>query len=90
MHDRTELRPLRHRRSRLIKDPLTGVPLLLYPEGVLKLNSTAERVLSLCTGKTVREICDELRIQFRAVQEDTVVTLLDRLAERNLIAWEER
>ncbi len=39
--------------------------ILLYPEGVVKLNKTAGEILSLCTGeKSVREMIEELKAHY--------------------------
>ncbi len=39
--------------------------ILLYPEGVVKLNQTAGEILSLCTGeKSVREMIEELKAHY--------------------------
>ena len=39
--------------------------ILLYPEGIVKLNATAGEILSHCTGeKSVREIIDALKIRY--------------------------
>jgi pyrroloquinoline quinone biosynthesis protein E len=37
--------------TRLRRDPLGGDPLLLYPEGVLRLSATAAAILELCDGR---------------------------------------
>ena len=39
--------------------------ILLYPEGVVKLNQTAGEILNLCTGeKSVREMIEELKARY--------------------------
>ncbi len=39
--------------------------ILLYPEGVVKLNQTAGEILSCCTGeKSVREVIEELKTRY--------------------------
>ena len=38
---------------------------LLYPEGIIKLNSTAAEILKLCTGEsTVTDIIEKLKLLF--------------------------
>ena len=37
---------------RLGTDPLTGAGLLLFPEGVLRLNRTGAAILELCSGQS--------------------------------------
>lgn len=39
--------------------------ILLYPEGIVKLNETAGEILSCCTGeKSVREMIEELKARY--------------------------
>jgi pyrroloquinoline quinone biosynthesis protein D len=39
--------------------------ILLYPEGIVKLNQTAGEILGLCTGeKSVREMIEELKARY--------------------------
>ncbi len=39
--------------------------ILLYPEGIVKLNETAGEILGLCTGeKSVREMIEELKARY--------------------------
>ena len=78
-------------RARLQKDKVTGKPVLLYPEGVLMLNTTAHAILVRCTGhETVQQIAAQLAGQHQAtpheVQSD-VIKYLDRLRARNLLVF---
>jgi coenzyme PQQ biosynthesis protein PqqD len=43
-------RPELARGVRLRNDPLTGEPILLFPEGVLELNDITQDILSRCNG----------------------------------------
>ena len=54
--------------ARLHTDPVTHRPLLLYPEGVLELEETAEAILFLCDGNSTMA---EIRLMGR-VQEIAV------------------
>jgi pyrroloquinoline quinone biosynthesis protein E len=48
------------RGARLQSDPLTGEPVLLFPEGVLRLNKTAAEILALCDGRTSLQASAEI------------------------------
>jgi PqqA peptide cyclase len=53
--------PALARGVRLRSDPITGEPLLLYPEGVLPLDSTTHDIVRLCNGRrTVEAIIHSL------------------------------
>ncbi|HEX4224555.1 MAG TPA: pyrroloquinoline quinone biosynthesis peptide chaperone PqqD [Pseudonocardiaceae bacterium] len=59
---------------------------LLYPEGVLVLNTTAADIVRRCDGDTsVVEITFALRERYRGVQDADVADVLARLAERGMI-----
>ena len=82
-------RPMLASHVRLKTDPVSGDPILLYPEGVLVLNSTAHDILLLCDGTANgHEILAALSAQFE-VDEPTlrtdVVECLTDLLRRNLI-----
>jgi len=82
-------RPVLAAHARLKIDPVSGDPILLFPEGVLILNSTAQEILALCDGRaTGHEILTALSAQFE-VDEPTlrsdVVQCLTDLLQRNLI-----
>ncbi len=70
-------------------DPVSGDPILVYPEGVMILNATAHAILVLCDGHaTGHDILTALSAQFE-VDEPTlrsdVVECLADLVQRNLI-----
>ena len=48
--------PTLARGVRLQTDSKTGNSVLLFPEGVLELNETAQDIVSRCDGRTVGEI----------------------------------
>ena len=79
------------RRARLQRDKVTDLPILLYPEGVLKLNQSSEAILGLCDGsRTVSEIAGLLAETYQAPRskpiEADVSKLLERLWQLNLLA----
>jgi pyrroloquinoline quinone biosynthesis protein D len=83
-------RPCLNAKARLRDDPVRGTVVLLYPEGVLLLNSSAGAVLALCDGRKVTAIVNELAGRYLA-QADSVAAdvadLLERLYERGLIGF---
>ena len=84
-HDRPKLAS----RARVQKDALTGKPVLLYPEGVLALNPTADAIVAMCDGQnTFEQIVDDLAVRYSVdgshISAD-VKSYLDRLRARNLL-----
>ena len=73
---------------RLQTDPKTGNSLLLFPEGVLELNETAQDIVCRCDGRTVSEIiqtlAEEYDIDPQVLGADVQDTLAD-LQRRKLI-----
>ena len=65
-------------------------PLLLIPEGTLKLSGPSRDILSQLDGqRTVTEVIDRLHAQYadadkEMIQQD-VIGLLDRMAQRGVI-----
>jgi pyrroloquinoline quinone biosynthesis protein D len=58
-------RPLIGRGFRLQWEPAQNTHVLLYPEGMVKLNASAGEILSRCDGKrTLNEIITELERTF--------------------------
>ena len=49
---------------RLQTDSKTGNSVLLFPEGVLELNETAQDIVSRCDGRTVGEIIHTLAEEY--------------------------
>lgn len=75
-------RPALGSRVRLQTDPVTGDPVLLYPEGLLQLNDTAQAVLSRCDGQaTVEEIVVSLADEYEVEVETLRADVLECLAE---------
>jgi pyrroloquinoline quinone biosynthesis protein D len=80
--------PTLARGVRLQTDPKTGNSVLLFPEGVLELNETAQDILTRCDGRTVSEIiqvlAEEYDIDVEMLAADVRETLAD-LQRRKLI-----
>jgi pyrroloquinoline quinone biosynthesis protein D len=78
-------------KARLKWDATRGKNLLLFPEGVLVLNQTANEVLSLCDGqRTVAQIVQSLKERFGNDNiEADVKELLNRLSEKGLVVLSE-
>ena len=81
-------------RARVQTDPISGKPVLLYPEGVLMLNPTGHAIVSLCDGQaTVSELISALAARYQESSEiisAEVTGYLDRLRERNLLELVEK
>ncbi|WP_433574758.1 pyrroloquinoline quinone biosynthesis peptide chaperone PqqD [Nocardia brasiliensis] len=72
---------------RLSRDPIRG-ELALLPEGVVLLNQTAAAVLALCDGtSSVEHIVERLTAEYDGVRTADVHELLERLAERRVVAF---
>jgi pyrroloquinoline quinone biosynthesis protein D len=81
--------PRLNRGVRLSRDP-DGVPLLLAPEAILRLNDSAAAALELVDGtRSVDEIVDALCTRYRVVREEAardVGELFDRLVQRGYVS----
>jgi len=73
---------------RLQTDSKTGNSVLLFPEGLLELNETAQDIVSRCDGRTVSEIiqalAEEYNVDLEMLGADVRETLAD-LQRRKLI-----
>jgi len=82
-------RPKLSSRARLQTDKVTGNPVLLYPEGVLMLNPTAQAIVSLCTGQeTIEAIASILAMRFQGSNTEIsnqINAFLNRLRAKNLL-----
>ncbi len=83
------LRPALASHVRMKTDPISGEPVLLFPEGLLVLNSTAHEIAALCDGvMTGRDILASLGAQYEidemTLRADVEECLAD-LLQRNLI-----
>ena len=86
-----QARPALGGRARLQTDPVTGEPVLLYPEGLLQLNETAHAVLSRCDGRTtVAEIVASLADEYEADADTLRADVLECLTQfggRSLVVF---
>jgi pyrroloquinoline quinone biosynthesis protein D len=76
---------------RLQTDASTGNSVLLFPEGVLELNESAQEILSRCDGRTVSEIIQKLAQEYDidpAMLDPDVRETLTDLQRRKLIELE--
>jgi pyrroloquinoline quinone biosynthesis protein D len=76
---------------RLRNDPLTGEPLLLFPEGILPLDATAHDILLRCDGELtlanlVRALGEEYEAEPDELRAD-VVQCLTQLRQEMLVVW---
>jgi pyrroloquinoline quinone biosynthesis protein D len=80
--------PTLARGVRLQTDSKTGNSVLLFPEGVLELNETAQEILTRCDGRTVSEIiqalAEEYNVDLEMLAADVQQTLA-HLQRRKLI-----
>jgi pyrroloquinoline quinone biosynthesis protein D len=82
-------RPALAAHVRLQIDPVSGEPILLFSEGLLVLNPTAQEIVLHCNGKTtvseiVTALGDEYEVDEATIQDDVIECLTDLLA-RNLV-----
>jgi len=84
------VRPSLAKGVRLQIDSTTHQCVLLYPEGIVELNETAQEILSRCDGRTLGEIVFELAEEYEAdsnaLGADVRDTLSD-LQQRKLIEF---
>ena len=82
-------RPALARGTRLSTDKQTGEPMLLFPEGVVHLSTTAHAILEQCDGQaTIGAIVATLADEFEAdsaVLRDDVLECLTQLQGRKLV-----
>ena len=76
---------------RLQIDKITGDPVLLHPEGIMTLNSTAHEIVARCDGATTVEaiataLATEYEISRDALTED-ILECLEDLRQRQLIVF---
>ena len=66
---------------RLQTDSKTGNSVLLFPEGVLELNETAQDIVSRCDGRTVGEIIQTLAQEYDIDPQMLGVDVRETLAD---------
>jgi pyrroloquinoline quinone biosynthesis protein D len=82
-------RPMLARGVRLRNDPITGEPILLFPEGFLPLDEIAYDILRRCSGKATLEsiivsLAEEYETDRDTIRSD-VCECLVQLREQMLI-----
>jgi pyrroloquinoline quinone biosynthesis protein D len=80
-------KPLLNRRFRMQYEPAQEAHVLLYPEGMVRLNQSAAEILKRCDGKaTVDEIIEQLEGAFNATGlRDDVLGMLSHAQEKDWI-----
>jgi pyrroloquinoline quinone biosynthesis protein D len=82
-------RPALGPQVRLRDDPVSGEPVLLYPEGFLQLNATSHEILTRCDGvRTMGEIVALLAAEYDAAPAELAVDVaacLRELQGRNFV-----
>ncbi|CAM4495907.1 pyrroloquinoline quinone biosynthesis peptide chaperone PqqD [Nocardia ninae] len=74
---------------RLASDSVRG-ELALLPEGVVVLNDTAAAVLALCDGAhSIDGIVQRLGAEYEGVRAEDIAELLQRLAQRRVVALDD-
>jgi pyrroloquinoline quinone biosynthesis protein D len=69
-------------RARLQVDAVTGEPVLLYPEGILVLNPTAQAVLERCDGaRTLGQLIADFEREYDDNEGAIRLDLLEILGE---------
>ncbi len=96
MRNRGDDRPALAAKTRVRRDPLTAEPLVLYPEGVLRLNRTGAAIVTLCDGRRsvpaiVAELAEKFRTGTSGVSSDQIAVdvgaFLDDLDAKGLLTW---
>ena len=84
-------RAVLERGVRLRADPLSGEPLLLFPEGILPLDATTHDILLRCTGDLtlaglLLALSEEYEVEPDELRTD-VVQCLTHLRQEMLVVW---
>ena len=84
-------RPHLARGVRLRNDPISGEPILLFPEGVLPLDDSTHDILSRCTGESTLEsiilaLAKEYDVELETMRMD-VCECLTQLRQQMLVAF---
>lgn len=85
-----DAQPRLARGVRLEIDSLAGKSVLLFPEGILELNETAQEILTHCDGRTlgeiVRVLAEDYDVELATLAADVRETLAD-LQRRKLVEF---
>lgn len=87
------VRPKLAKKTRMQTDMVTGNSILLYPEGVVILNTTSKEILQLCDGAhTVTQIIVEMAERYQnapvLLLEDNIKICLTHLNRFSLVIWD--
>ena len=87
----THARPFVPAGFRLQWEPAQDAHVLLYPEGMVKLNRSAGEILSRCTGeRTFEEIVADLERQFqRSGLQNDVAGFLEMANAKGWVVWDD-
>jgi pyrroloquinoline quinone biosynthesis protein D len=74
---------------RLQWEPVQNCHVLLYPEGMVKLNQSAGEIMKRCDGvASVAQIASELEVAFSADKlEPDVIAFVEMAAKQNWLTW---
>ena len=75
------VRPRLAKGVRLQIDSATGKSVLLFPEGIVELNETAQEILVRCDGRTLSEIVQALAGDYDADQAALATDVRETLAD---------
>lgn len=80
-------KPLLNRRFRMQYEPAQQAHVLLYPEGMVRLNQSAAEILKRCDGSaTIDEIIAQLEAAFNSTGlRDDVLGMLSHAQEKDWI-----
>ena len=75
---------------RLQFEPAQDCHVLLYPEGMVKLNGSAGQIMMRCDGqRSVAIIAAELEQEFSATNlQPDVIAFVDMAAKQNWLTWD--
>jgi pyrroloquinoline quinone biosynthesis protein D len=76
-----DAQPRLARGVRMQIDPATGKGVLLFPEGILELNETAQEIIVRCDGRTLSEIVLGLGQDYEADPEILAADVRETLAD---------
>ena len=76
-----DARPRLARGVRLQIDSATGKSVLLFPEGIVELNETAQEILARCDGRSLSDIAFGLAEEYEADLATLAVDVREILAD---------
>lgn len=81
--------PVLSPKTRIKWDHIRQKHMLLFPEGLLVLNQTAQEIITMCNGKhQVLDIVKLLSDKYQLYVETDVLDMLNRLVEKRLLLLE--